>query len=42
MVLLWDLRTGTVVRSWLGPKVCGDTLDIKEDLLLAGSHMPKN
>ena len=41
-VLLWDLRTGLVERSWLGPKIWGDTLDVTEDLLLAGSHMPKN
>ena len=41
-VLLWDLRSGQVERSWFGPKICGDTLDITGDILLAGSHMPKN
>ncbi len=40
-VKVWDLSTGTVVRSIFGPEVAGDTVDVRGDLLLTGSHRPK-
>jgi WD40 repeat protein len=36
-VQLWDLREGTSVGCVQGPHVCGDSLDMHDDLLLAGS-----
>lgn len=41
-IKVWDLHTGTVVRSIFGPEVSGDSIDVHEDLLLAGSHRSKN
>ena len=40
-VKLWDLNTGTVVRSIFGPEISGDAVDVVGDLLLTGSHRPK-
>lgn len=37
-ILIWDLRTTSVVRSFYGPRVYGDSLDIKGDMILAGSY----
>lgn len=37
-ILVWDLRNSQVVRSFYGPRVYGDSLDIKGDLILAGSY----
>lgn len=40
-VKVWDLSSGTVVRSIFGPEVAGDAVDVCGDLLLTGSHRPK-
>ena len=37
-VLVWDLRINQVVRTFYGPRVYGDSLDIKGDIILAGSY----
>ena len=37
-LLVWDLRNGRVVRTFYGPRVYGDSLDVKDDLILAGSY----
>ncbi|CAI2374343.1 unnamed protein product [Moneuplotes crassus] len=37
-VLLWDLRTSKVVSSFYGPHICGDSLDIRNGKILAGSY----
>ena len=34
---IWDLRASTAVRAIFGPHVCGDSLDIHGDQILAGS-----
>lgn len=36
-ILLWDLRSQSVVRSIFGPHVCGDALDVRGDMLVSGS-----
>jgi len=36
-VKLWDVRTGTAVRSIYGPYICGDALDIHDGYVLTGS-----
>lgn len=40
-VILHDTRTGNVERSFFGPHICGDAIDIRENLLLAGSWKPE-
>ncbi len=37
-VLLWDLRSSKVVNSFYGPHICGDSLDIRNGKILAGSY----
>ena len=37
-VLLWDIRAGKVVKSFYGPHICGDSLDIRDGKILAGSY----
>ena len=37
-VLVWDIRSHSVTRTFYGPHMCGNAIDIKEDLLLAGSY----
>eukprot|EP01022_Parablepharisma_sp_SALTPOND_P004585 TRINITY_DN120595_c3_g1_i1.p1 TRINITY_DN120595_c3_g1~~TRINITY_DN120595_c3_g1_i1.p1 ORF type:complete len:361 (+),score=13.63 TRINITY_DN120595_c3_g1_i1:351-1433(+) len=41
-VKVWDLASGTVVRTIFGPEVAGDSLDVSGDLLLTGSHRSKD
>jgi COMPASS component SWD3 len=41
-VQIWDLRTNSSVRSILGPNVCGDSIDIQGNFVLAGSWREKN
>ncbi|CAG9317321.1 unnamed protein product [Blepharisma stoltei] len=36
-IQVWDIREGCAVRAIFGPHVCGDTLDIKDGVILAGS-----
>mmetsp|Transcript_2197 Transcript_2197/g.2541 ORF Transcript_2197/g.2541 Transcript_2197/m.2541 type:complete len:183 (+) Transcript_2197:513-1061(+) len=37
-LLLWDIRAGKVAKSFYGPHICGDSLDIKGGNILAGSY----
>jgi len=37
-VLIWDTRTGLSERSIYGPHLCGDSLDIQNDVVLTGNH----
>jgi WD40 repeat protein len=41
-VKIWDLNTGTVVRSIFGPEVEGDAMDVVGDMLITGSHRSKD
>lgn len=41
-VIMWDNRTGTGIRTFSGPNICGDTLDVFGDNLLTGSLRDKN
>eukprot|EP00471_Norrisiella_sphaerica_P002528 CAMPEP_0184483912 /NCGR_PEP_ID=MMETSP0113_2-20130426/5592_1 /TAXON_ID=91329 /ORGANISM="Norrisiella sphaerica, Strain BC52" /LENGTH=429 /DNA_ID=CAMNT_0026864585 /DNA_START=39 /DNA_END=1328 /DNA_ORIENTATION=- len=36
-VHVWDIRAGCSVKMWDGPHVCGDSLDVYEDIVLTGS-----
>lgn len=36
-VQLWDLRTGSSIRSFYGPHICGDSIDVVENEILTGS-----
>lgn len=36
-IQLWDLRAGHSVYSYYGPNVCGDSLDVVDNYLIAGS-----
>lgn len=37
-VNIWDLRTKNVVGCILGPKICGDSIDIKDGVVLTGAN----
>jgi hypothetical protein len=39
-VHLWDVRAGVSSGSLCGPRVCGDTLDYRDNLILTGSYRP--
>ena len=41
-VQFWDIRSRESVRSILGPNVCGEAIDFKGDMVLAGSWRDKN
>ncbi|XP_014226448.1 general transcriptional corepressor tupA-like [Trichogramma pretiosum] len=42
-VKIWDSRIGEkCVRMIHGPHICGDSIDIREDRLLTGSHVVKD
>jgi COMPASS component SWD3 len=36
-VLFWDLRDGKPVRSFIGPKITGESIDFKEGKILTGA-----
>lgn len=37
-LLIWDMRNTQVIRTFYGPRVYGDSLDVKGDTILAGSY----
>mmetsp|Transcript_6833 Transcript_6833/g.6137 ORF Transcript_6833/g.6137 Transcript_6833/m.6137 type:complete len:352 (+) Transcript_6833:34-1089(+) len=39
-VQIWDLRVGESVKSFYGPHICGDSLDIFENDIVTGSWRP--
>ena len=41
-ILFWDLRSGLPVREILGPHICGDSIDVKDNLVLTGSYADSN
>lgn len=41
-VHIWDIRQATVVGSLIGPKICGDAIDIKGNYILTGAHRLKD
>jgi WD40 repeat protein len=40
-VYLWDIRAKSVMRSWYGPHVCGDSIEVVGDRLIVGSMHPE-
>jgi hypothetical protein len=36
-VHIWDLRVGEVTYSIVGPRIAGDGIDFRDDLILTGS-----
>jgi len=41
-VNVWDLRTGSVVNSFYGIKVAGDSIDIRDNFVLTGANRGKD
>ena len=41
-VILWDVRQATRIREIFGPHVCGDSVDVKNNVLLTGSYHTGN
>lgn len=41
-IQIYDMRAGAIVDSIFGPEVSGDSLDVHEDLILAGSNRNKD
>ncbi len=35
---VWDLRTESAVGTICGPKICGDSIDVKGQYILTGAH----
>jgi WD40 repeat protein len=41
-IQVWDIRVPQSIRSILGPHICGESIDLKNSFLLAGSWRDKN
>ncbi len=41
-MIVWDIRTGKPARSIYGPLICGDGIDIFEDVILTSSWTQSN
>ena len=41
-VHLWDIREKKSCRSFIGPKICGDSIDFKNNKILTGANRAKN
>ncbi len=41
-MFLWDVRVPKAVNSIFGPCITGDSLDVKENMILAGSYRDKD
>eukprot|EP01041_Mallomonas_annulata_P010247 gene10247-21378_t len=41
-VQIWDVRAGFSVRSFYGPHICGDSLDVNGNEIVAGSWRPEH
>ena len=41
-MFMWDIRSSNCVRTVFGPNVSGDSLDIKGNLILAGSYRERD
>lgn len=37
-IKIWDIRQGTPVRSIYGPYICGDSIDLSNDVIMTGSY----
>ena len=37
-ILIWDIREAKSVREIFGPHICGDSIDVKNNILLVGSY----
>ncbi len=41
-VNIWDIRTESVVSSIFGAKIAGDSLDIRDNMVLTGANRGKD
>lgn len=41
-VQIWDVRSGYAVDSIYGPHICGDSLDVFQDVVITGSWRPEH
>lgn len=39
---IWDIRTDHSIRSIFGPHVCGDAVDIRNNVIVSGSWRPED
>ena len=40
-ILIWDIRSGNVVRTISGPHICGDAMDVIDRHIITGSYRNK-
>ena len=40
-IFIWDLRQAKNVAAFVGPSISGDTIDIRDTVLMTGSHRAK-
>lgn len=41
-VFIWDIRQAKHVAAFVGPNISGDTIDMKDEMMLIGSHRAKD
>lgn len=41
-VFIWDIRQPKNVDAFVGPNISGDTIDVKDDVMLIGSHRARD
>lgn len=41
-MFLWDIRTNKPVKSTFGPCISGESIDVKNNLILTGSYRDKD
>jgi hypothetical protein len=39
---VWDLRVGEATATLVGPKITGDSIDFREDMILTGANAIKD
>lgn len=41
-IIIWDIREKKSVKTFLGPKIAGDSIDYKNGKILTGANRIKN
>ena len=42
VIHIWDLRLGKSIKSFYGPHVAGDSIDVKNNTILVGCYSSKS
>jgi len=37
-IKIWDIRSATPIRSIYGPYICGDSIDLSNEVIMTGSY----